>query len=477
VNPSYEPNSFDPDTDLEPQGLPDFLRDPWGMFRRRWVSSMLVLALGVLATMAFVSHKEPVYEAAATVLITTQQIPERFVRSTVPVDGAQRVNAMITEVLARSRLVELVEKYDLYADHRDDSTLAEIVEMVREDVSIEVPPGLGKRARGTTHLFTIGFTAHSPEVAANVANELAGRLTNASFRLRNQQAKLTSDFLRTELVRTESALREQNARVTAFKEQYRGELPGDLRWNLQQVERLHQRRQDLTLRRAEASTQLELFQAQIASGESDRSPDQLRLEALREALVRERGVLMDAHPNVQALHRQIATLEDEISAADGFWSTEPSTHRTTNVLLTGSRRSLAAYDAEIEEIAAKLDLAERRIAQAPHHGEKLSELVEREGVLRERYLEFLRKVEEADVAANLESAQQGERISILDRAEPPTAPTRERWKYLVAGLVAAFGGAFVIAAIGEIADPVVLNEDQLERVSRLVSLGSVPRIA
>ena len=51
--------------------------------------------------------------------------------------------------------------------------------------------------------------------------------------------------------------------------------------------------------------------------------------------------------------------------------------------------------------------------------------------------EFLRKVEDAEMAQELESAQQGGRFTLVDEAEPRMNPKRARWKYLAAGLAAS----------------------------------------
>ena len=104
-------------------------------------------------------------------------------------------------------------------------------------------------------------------------------------------------------------------------------------------------------------------------------------------------------------------------------------------------------------------------------------MVQREAVLSDTYVGFLKKVQEAELAESLESAQQGERFSVIEEAVPPTEPARSRAEYLAAGLVASLGLACLVGIAFELLDPVLVTSRQLERESGLSVLGSVPRIS
>ena len=64
----------------EPSTVPDFIKDPVGMLRRRWLWMTAVLVAGLAATGAIVFRIEPSYLATATILVASQRIPEEFVR-------------------------------------------------------------------------------------------------------------------------------------------------------------------------------------------------------------------------------------------------------------------------------------------------------------------------------------------------------------------------------------------------------------
>src|SRR5262245_2156357 len=129
----------------EPGGIPEVLRDPAGIVRRRW-RWMLVAWLGAIgATAATVARMEPRYKATARLMVTTQQIREDLVHTTLQDDILERIDALLGEVLSRDRLVELIEKHDPYPELRETLTMAEVAQRVRADVQFEAESGLQKR--------------------------------------------------------------------------------------------------------------------------------------------------------------------------------------------------------------------------------------------------------------------------------------------------------------------------------------------
>ena len=133
------------------------------------------------------------------------------------------------------------------------------------------------------------------------------------------------------------------------------------------------------------------------------------------------------------------------------------------------RGQLAATDREIERLDAS-------IGKMPEVQEGLASLEEKGEILRENYLDFLRKVQDAELDENLLKAQQGERVSVLNPAEPPSEPARGRNQYLAVGLLASLGLAVVVGVALEFLDPVVVTAEQVARLTGLATLGSVDRI-
>ena len=269
--------------DLEAEegvALPTFVRDPMGMVARRWRWMLLTLCAGLAAAALATWMWVPRYKAMAKVLISSQRIPQDFVRTTIQEDPFERINGMVGEVLSREKLSELITKYDLYPGARESAPLSDVAIRMRKDIEIAVEQGLTDSSRASARLLTIEYTAPSPKMAAAVANDLAGLFTALNIQLRSQQAHLATEFMRRELTRADQALREQDAKITEFREQHRGELPEELDANLRRLDSMRTQRQALLNEISQTEARLTTLSAEPGQ---PMTPE-LQLERLRAQL-------------------------------------------------------------------------------------------------------------------------------------------------------------------------------------------------
>lgn len=452
--------------DLESGGLPSFLWDPVGVTRRRWRWMLSALLVGLVVTGVAGSYMKLRYKAGATVMIATQEMPEEFVRSTVRGDPFERINAMVAEVLARPSLFTLIEEHDLYSNLRDTLPMAELVERMRDDIKIAPETGIGNLMHyETARLLVVEFEADDPETAAAIANRLAGLLVDEGIRLRSRQAALATDFMSRELERSERELREHDRKLTEFKQLYRGELPADLEPSLRALTRLQEQQASLALQIAETESRM----AALSTVEKD-SPA-MRLQKLRSTLTEQLSRHTEKHPDVIALRRQIEQLEREIAIGG-----DPAAEASPSGMLSAGRRTVEELRRQRAAGEARIAELEKRVARIPERQEAIEALEEKKIVLQAAYTGFLRKVQEAGLAQSLEQAQQGARISFLERAEPPLMPTLQRWKVLVAGAGASLVVAFAVGLVFEFVDPVLLLPSDARFVEDVPILGSVPWI-
>jgi uncharacterized protein involved in exopolysaccharide biosynthesis len=196
-----------------------------------------------------------------------------------------------------------------------------------------------------------------------------------------------------------------------------------------------------------------------------------RLENLRGELAVARGVNTESHPTVIALRREIEALEREVA---GYASSDATSRTSLRQAAEGTiavlRSQLAAAERGIEELDA-------RVERTPLVQEELSALSERASILRESYLGFLRKLEDAELAESLLLAQQGERVSVVNRASAPKTPIRSRWSWLGAGAALALVAAALAGLLAEALDPVLVTAGQVEAAGRYPVIGAVGRIS
>ncbi|MAG34127.1 MAG: hypothetical protein CL908_24875 [Deltaproteobacteria bacterium] len=467
---SYDADPQPSDDSEEGGAIPGFLLDPVGVLRRRWKWMALVVVAGIGLSGVFLARQQPSYLARATVLVASQRISEQFFQATVENDQLEKVSAIIGELLSRRSLITLIEEHELYsgADEREVLTLEEKVAIMRSAIVIGLDrtnsANLGANSSAT--IFEITYGSHDPQKAADVTNALAAGFTDSHLRMRSRQARLTTEFLRRELKQTEIELARQDRSITEFKQTHRGELPSELAMNLGRLDHLQSQRQSLALQVAEAESRL----ATLAASGTDIDPDssEALLRDLQLRYKSQRSLYTPDHPNLVSLGNQIRALEAGIAERAGSGEVALGSRAAGAVRLTlvELRRQLAATVAAYEDL-------DRRVALVPERQEELTAMEQRAEILRESHREFLRKVKQAELAEAVESAQQGERATILDGAIAPVEPDSSPLKMLVVLLLGSFGAACGIGVLLELVDPVIVSVGEIEQEYRLPVLGSL----
>ncbi len=144
-------------------------------------------------------------------------------------------------------------------------------------------------------------------------------------------------------------------------------------------------------------------------------------------------------------------------------------------------RSQVEKSADLEElrlsqIDAEVTRLEMLLAQTPQIAEEYQGLLRLEQILLEDDVEYLRKVKNAELALSLESAQQGARLTSVDRAVVPTTPLIPPWQIAFGGGVLALAVSILVGAARELLNPVIIDERHLEDALSIPLLGSISKI-
>lgn len=447
-------------------GLPDWLRDPVAVLRRRWKAMLAALLVGFAATAVATALRTPEYLARASVLLASQKVTEDLVKPTSQASPLEGIDAFAAEALSTKNLTRVIEEFGLFPEERQERSAEAVAALMREKVSIEAVEG-NARPQGPmrfekSKVLNIGFESHDPTQAAAVATRLAQIFQAEGLRIRSEQARLATEFMRREVKSAEEALRVQKAAIAEFEEAHHGELPSDQEASQRRIERLEDQRNALMTSAAEAETRLA-----TASSTTDATSPAARLAAVKGQLAAERAVSTDTHPNVISLKRQIADLENEVRTGGGGGGAGVGAGRRE---LANYREQIAAADAEIEEI-------EKRMVRMPQREVELSGLQQRAKVVEESYFQLLAKLKETELAESLELSQQGGVVAVLQEATPPLGPEKGRLKIAAAGLMASFGLAFALALLLELRDPVIATAQGVEALAGVPVLGVIPKVS
>lgn len=494
------------DSEPQPGRLPPLsvVRMLW---KRRWL--VLVLWAFISASAGVIIHALPsVYRAEAIVLVDSQKIPETFVSSTVSGDVADRLALISQSIMTSSRLLAIIESFNLYKDERARLSQEELLSKMRKDISVSFEKSwTGDRM----HAFRLGYQGLDPKVVTEVANRLAGLYVAENVRAREDQAQGTVDFLRRQLQTAKEGLDDQEHKVARFKQEHNGSLPeqqssllgnlSSLTVELQGVQAAIDRAQENKLSLAAALSAAESSRTSLRASLKGSSASggilKTKSEILAEQLQQLRLKYTPDHPDVQNLENALAQARreesEEYSAIKPKEAVTPDAvtaeTKVTSPELIQARERIASLHAQLEvnqhqidtldeerkELLTAISDCKEKIAKLPLVEQEMTALKRNYEESAGNYNSLLQKKLAAGIATDMERSQKSERFTIIDPARVPQKPEKPKRPLLaslgsVAGLVLGMLTAFAL----EFRKQTLLGEWELPPGTTI--LGRVPLI-
>ena len=463
--------------------------------RRKWIIAVpLVIApLIAIASTFFIPAR---YVSQTLVLIEEQKVPDEYVKPVIASDLDDRLASMREQILSRSRIQPIIERYNLYANSH--AGMDERVDMARKAIAIRPIHSEIARAGGLPGFF-ISFTAADPHSAQLVCGEITSLFLSENLKSREASTEGTTDFLQSQLEDAKRSLDEHDAKLAAFQREYGGRLPSDADSNVnmlsslntqleaatQQLSRLEQ---DRTYAETMLSQQVQTAPA-VSSAGSSQSFQQLGTPAQQQELAtleaNESELLAHYtpdYPDVTAVRRKIADLKKAMQPvtyrANGTPASGPSRESSAVQQLRSQIRALdigiEAKKREQAQIQANVHMYQDRISSSPQVQQQYAELNRDNDTAQAQYKDLLTKMNQAKTAANLERRQQGEQFRIMDEPNLPDAPTFPN--RMIFGLGGVAGGLVIgllIVAILEYKDTSLRTERDVWAFTKLPTLAVI----
>ena len=145
--------------------------------RRKWWLILPALIAIVVAGAVALSLPN-IYQSSATIMVQKQQIATDLVPTSVTSYVDQRIQALTQQVMSRTKILQLVNKYDLLPDIRKKLTTEDLVDRIKEQISIELIDAEVKKETSNkpvllTIAFTLAYEDREPKKAQAVTNEIA----------------------------------------------------------------------------------------------------------------------------------------------------------------------------------------------------------------------------------------------------------------------------------------------------------------
>jgi polysaccharide chain length determinant protein (PEP-CTERM system associated) len=462
--------------------------------KRAWiviVPAVVFAAVGVGLTF-FVP---PRYESQTLVLIEQQKVPENFVRPVVTEDLNSRLASMQEQILSRSRLQPIIERFNLYGNK--GMGMDARIDMVRKDISIKPIESQIARTGGLPGFF-ISFRAEDPHTAQQACGEITSLFTSENLRERQASAEGTTDFLKGQLADAKQNLDEQDAKQAAFQRANAGRLPDETGANMSMVSALNsqldavtQQLSQLEQNKTYGETMLATQTRDLPTGDQPKVQPQVQQAELQQLLSQEAELTSrytEDYPDVVSVRRKIKELRDQMAKAPAV-STTPSAPSTASpastkndpVNIVQMRAQLHAMDQTIAQkrqaqaaIQAQLRQYQDRISSSPAVQEEFKQVTRDYQTALAFYNDLLQKMNASKMATDLERRQQGEQFKVMDEPNLPDGPSfPKRSVFLSGGLGAGVLLGLLIVAWIEYRDTALRTEQDIWAFTKLPTLAVI----
>jgi polysaccharide chain length determinant protein (PEP-CTERM system associated) len=488
------------------------------IFRRHKLAVVLVFAAVLASAASFALFLPDLYRASAIVLVE-RPVPETYVRSAVGGELESRLHVIKQEILSRTRLTELVERFNLYPDLRAKEPMDNVLDQMRRDIDIELTGPEQVAGRKTTVSFKLTYTGAKDSTVADVANAVANFYVQQNDHIRSQEVTRLTEFLKAQLESTKKQLDRDEDSMRQYTSKHPGELPQQVEVNLAQLDRLNTQlrlngeRQIKILEDREKLTDGALTALEnkaVASGDhiaATATPDE-RIEALKHDLeVLESRGFTSRHPDVVRLKTEISTLERDrqqvlvqrrengddkpaagaaaAAATSGTSGAAPDASTgTIGSSIAARHRAVDTLNLELNKLKAdeaalrqSIATVEKRLEGVPERQQEFGRITRDYTGTKDLYDSLLKRYDDAQVAESMENDKQGERFRILENALPPSGPIApDRPRLMMLGLIAAFVAAVAAALAAEQFDSTFHTVEDLRSFTQVPVLATICEI-
>ncbi len=458
-----------------------------------WILPITTISLGAIAiAAAMVLPKK--YTSETMVLVEQPAVSSEYVKPAITEDLNHRLAAMQEQILSRTRLEPIIQKFGLYPNDRNRMHIDDLVEKLRSTIVIKPMEPTPGAQRGQLPGFYVDVTFTNPQMAQQICTEITSMFLAQNAGDRKKQAKVTTDFLSQQLEEAKASLDEQDEKLAKFKRQYLGSLPEEEQTNLNILTgmnaQLEANTQALSRAQQDKAFNESLLSAQEATWKSSQTgtnPEttEQQLSGLEEQLTSLEARYTPEHPDVIKLKNQIEQLKKQqaatpksSSSANASASTiEPPQIQQLRAKLRQNEINITDLTRRQGQIQGQIAQLQGRVQASPMVEQQFKELMRNYQTAQDFYNDLLKKRQNAGVAGDLEGQEESEQFKVYDPPSLPDKPSFPKKTYFAGGGVAGglalgLGILYLLAA----SDKSLYNERDVENTLKLPVLTMVPML-
>ncbi|HVO58736.1 MAG TPA: XrtA system polysaccharide chain length determinant [Dongiaceae bacterium] len=465
------------------------------ILHKHWWILALTTVIGVVLGLgaAYVLPKK--FTSQTLVLVDSPTVSADLVKPVVSEASNQRLASMKEQILSRSRLQPVIEKFNLYPGDRGKVHIEDLVERLKKGIEVtalEPMPGTQRQLPG----FHVSVTFGDPQNAQRICSEVTTMFMEQNAKYIDDRSTQTTDFFAQQADEAKRKLDEQDAQLAEFKKKYMGSLPDQEQTNLSllagmntQLDAITQAmtrtQQDKSLNESLLASQIALFKS---TGSSYTSPDTLeqQLSNLQDQLATLESRYTADHPDVIKTRSQIEQLKKRMASAPQQSTTpatapgstvEPPSIQQLRAKLRQDELAIADLSKRQTQVQNQINVLQGRIQSSPAVEQQFKELTRSYQSALDFYNDLLKTHAQAEMSRDINRQQGGEQFRVLDPPNLPTSPSFPK-KSLFAGGGLGAGLALGLALIYGLAflDGSMHTERDVEVCMKLPVLTMVPDI-
>jgi len=467
--------------------------DYLGILKRRgWIIAVPAV-LFALVGFGLTFVVPPRYVSQTLILVEQQKVPDDYVRPVVVEDITARLASMKEQILSRSRLEPIIERFNLFGNKK--MSMDDRIDAVRKNIDIKPIHSEMARTGGLPGFF-ISYMDADPHTAQQVCGEIASLFVTANLNARAQTVEGTTEFLKSQLADAKRALDEQDAKLAAFQSKYMGRLPGEETPNMNMLTSLNTQLDATTqaLSRMEqdksyTESMIAQQQGMASSSGEHATAGPGALQAQLQALENEEADLTrrytDNYPDVVSVRRRIKDLRAKIAAQPDVPATPQTASTAPNRNDSPAVQQLRAQLRSLEQgiqskrheqalLSSQIRTYQDRISSSPLVLEEYKNITRDYQTAQAFYDDLLKKMNQSKMATDLERRQQGEQFSVMDQPNLPDSPMfPKRGVFVGGGFVAGLILGTILVAWREYRDTVMRSERDVWAFTKLPTLGVI----
>jgi succinoglycan biosynthesis transport protein ExoP len=451
------------------------------ILRRRATYIAVIAPAFILLSVYLAFWLTPLYDSVATILLEPSSVDPKVVTTTVMSYSNQQIEIVQGRVMTIDTLKALVNSFDPYPG--TGLTTYQKAQKILEDTSVERVDPVTLKPLQESNAFSLHYRNTDNDRASEVAKRLAALFLSYNQKTRQQAAADAAAFLKKQAEDVSRQMRAIDEEIKAFKNQHGDALPEFVGRNEASIDReqhdLENIQQEL-LRAEEKESLLAVQLAQTSPNMITNTGDLTDLPTVRAKLAEAQQRYTPDHPEVKRLKQalqQLSQAQAAVGSGGIVANANNPLYQTTASQLQSARKEIAGLKAEAARKTALINGYEEMLRKTPGVEREYSEIQRRRTALQTTYQTIQDKLQNAQIAENFETAQGGERFTLIRAPFPPRRPVYpNRIGLIMLGIVLGAIFSAIAIVVAEASDARVRDARDLPMFGDSPVLASIPHI-